>query len=51
MRRYIDTNDPILCIVLVKLRRSMATMAVNDEQAVDSSYTRRSISIKVLQLG
>ena len=31
MRKYIETNNPILCIVLVKLRRSIATIAVNDK--------------------
>jgi hypothetical protein len=51
VRRHAEANNPVLCTVLVKLRRSMATMAVNDKQAVDSSCTRRSMSIKVLQPG
>ena len=48
MRRHAETNNLVLCIVLVKLRRSMAAVAVKDEQAVDTSCTRRSLSIKVL---
>jgi len=31
MRRHTETNNLILCIVLVKLRRSMATVAVKDK--------------------
>ena len=50
MCRYIETNNLILYIVLVKLRRSIAAVAVKDKQAVDTSYIRRSLSIKVLQL-
>ena len=48
MCRHIETNNLVLCIVLVKLRRSMAVVAVNDKQAVDPSYMRRSMFIKVL---
>ena len=48
VRRHAETNNLVLCTVLVKLRRSMAAVAVKDEQAVDTSYTRRSLSIKVL---
>ena len=50
MRRYTETNNLILYIVLVKLRRSVATIAVKDKQTIGSCYTRRYISIKVLQL-
>ena len=31
MRRHIETDNLILCTVLVKLRRSMATIAVKDK--------------------
>ena len=48
MRRHAKTNNLILCTVLVKLRRSIAAVAVKDEQAVDTSCIRRSLSIKVL---
>ena len=50
MRRYIETNNLVLYIVLVKLRYSIATVAVKDKQVVDTSYIRHSLSIKVLQL-
>ena len=48
MRRHAETNNLILCTVLAKLRRSMAAVAVKDKQVVDTSCTRRSLSIKVL---
>jgi hypothetical protein len=48
VRRHAETDDLVLYTVLVKLRRSMAAMAVNDEQAVDPSCMRHSIFIKVL---
>ena len=48
MRRYVETNNLMFCTVLVKLRCSMAAVAVKDEQAVDTSCMRRSLSIKVL---
>ena len=31
MQRHIETNNLMLCTVLVKLRRSIATMAVKDK--------------------
>ena len=31
MRRYIETNDLVLYTVLVKLRRSVATIAVKNK--------------------
>ena len=46
--RHIKTNNLVLCIVLVKLRHSIAAMAVKDKQAVDTSYIKRSLFIKVL---
>ena len=49
MCRHTETNNLVLCTVLVKLRRSMAVVAVDDKQAVDPSCTRRSMFIKVLQ--
>ena len=50
MRRHAETNNLMLYTVLVKLRRSIAAVAVKDKQVVDTSYIRRSLSIKVLQL-
>ena len=49
IRRYIETNNFVLCTVLVKFRRSMAAVAVKDKQMIDSCYIRLCIFIKVLQ--
>jgi len=49
VRRHAETDNLVLCTVLIKLRHSMAAMAVKDKQAVDTSCTRRSLSVKVLQ--
>ena len=49
MRGHTETNNLVLCTVLVKLRRSVATVAVKDKQTIDSCYTRHCMSIKVLQ--
>ena len=48
MSRHTEADDLVLCTVLVELRRSMATMAVEDKQAVGSLCTRCRMSIKVL---
>ena len=50
IRQYIKCNDLIFYIVLVNLRRSVAIMAVQDKQAVDSLYTSLYIAVKVLNL-
>ena len=50
IHRHIETNNLVLYTVLVKLRRSIATIAIKDKQIIDSYYIRRYISIKVLQL-
>jgi hypothetical protein len=48
MRRHIETNNFVLCIVLVKFRRSVAAVAVKDKQIIDSYCMRLYISVKVL---
>ena len=49
MRRHTETNNLVLCTVLVKLRRSVATVAVEDKQTIDSCCTRRCVPVQVLQ--
>ena len=51
MYRYIETNNLILYIVLVKLRYYIATIAIKDKKLVGASYICLYIAIKVLKLG
>jgi hypothetical protein len=44
---HIESDNVILCAVLVKLRRRMAAVAVKDKETIDSARTRRCMSIKV----
>jgi len=48
MRWHAESDNLVLCAVLVELRRSVAAMAVKDKKPVDSMRTRRCIPIKVL---
>ena len=50
MRRHIETDNIIFYTVLVKLRRSVAAVAVQDKKIINSYYIRLYIFIKVLQL-
>ena len=45
---HAESDDLVLCAVLVELRRGVAAMAVEDKKPVDSTRTRRGMSVKVL---
>ena len=47
MRWHVESNNLILCTALIKLRRSVAAVAVKDKETIYSTRTRRCISIKV----
>jgi hypothetical protein len=48
MSWHTESDNLVLCAVLVKLGRSVAAMAVKDKKPVDSMRTRRCISVEVL---
>ena len=48
MRRHTESDNLVILAVLIKLRCSVALVAVKDEQSVRSSCARLSMSIKVL---
>ena len=48
MSWHTESNDLVLCAVLIELRRSVAAMAIWDKKPVYSTRTRRCMSINVL---
>ena len=48
IRWHVESNNLVLCAIMVELWRSVATMAVKDKKPIDSSCTRRCMLIKVL---
>ena len=48
VRWHTESNNVVLCAVLVELRRRMAAVAVKDKEAIDSARTRRCMSVKML---
>ena len=46
--RYIEADNLILYIIAVELRRSVATIAVQDEQSISARDIRHYMLIKVL---
>jgi hypothetical protein len=48
VRRYIDSNNLILLIVLLECERVIALIAVNCEQLIATNYSLLYILIKVL---
>ena len=48
VRWHTESDDLVLCAVLVELRRSVAAVAVKDKKTVDSTRTRRCMSVEVL---
>jgi len=48
MSRHTEAHNLVLYTVAVKLRCSVATVAVKDKQPLSSYYTRLYIAIKVL---
>jgi hypothetical protein len=48
MQQYIEGNNLVLCTVLVKLRYSIATIAVEYKKIVGPARTRRCMLIKIL---
>ncbi|EUC40329.1 hypothetical protein COCMIDRAFT_109094, partial [Bipolaris oryzae ATCC 44560] len=46
MRRHAESNNLVLCTELVKLWRSVATMAVENKKPIDSSCTSRCMLVK-----
>lgn len=51
MGRHAERNNLILCAVLVKLRRCVAIMAVEDKKSVGAGYTRLCTAVEVLKPG
>jgi hypothetical protein len=47
VRWHTQSNNVILCAVMVELRRRMAAVAIKDKETIDSMRTRRCMSIKV----
>ena len=43
-----ESDDLVLCAVLIELRRSVAAMAVQDKKPIDSMRTRRCMPVEVL---
>jgi hypothetical protein len=50
VRRYTDSNNLVLLVVLLECERVIALIAVNCEQLVGTNYSLLCILIKVLQL-
>ena len=48
MRRHIESDNLILCAVLVKLWCSVATVAVENKETIDSSRTSGCMLVEVL---
>ena len=48
MSWHTESDNLVLRTVLVKLRRSVGTMAVKNKKTIDSTRTRRCVSVKVL---
>ena len=47
VRWHAESNKPVLCTELIKLRRNVAAIAVKDKETIYSTRTRRCMSIKV----
>ena len=48
MRWQTESNDVVRFAVLVELWGSVAAVAVKDKETIDSAYTRRCTSVKVV---
>jgi hypothetical protein len=48
VRWHTESNNVVRCAVLVELQGSVAAVAVEDEETIDSACTRRCMSVKVL---
>jgi hypothetical protein len=48
VRRYIESNNLIIFIVILKLQQVIALIAVNNKQSVAANYSLLYIPIKVL---
>jgi hypothetical protein len=50
VRRHVDSNNFVILIVLLELKRVVALMAVDNEESVAANYSLLYMLIKVLQL-